>query len=437
MTIMYLLLRRLLWHKISARVLYLLAKSAILYYLIPLPFLKRWYKEAIQAFLWKNQMEAAHISLAWTNYAVHVEGGLHVNIYARIQVLLVLVWLAGASFRIAKQVSEYTRLTRRFAVCAERIMSDRHRELISEFRERFGVKRNVTLYQGLEGESAESFGITKPVITCDREPGSREAELLISHEMVHIKRMDVLWSILLDFASFLHWWNLFMVKLYRDFERISECSCDETVMAGKSKEEIDEYLRILIKEALGKKELPIRWKNGFGENAEKIKERMENLKMNKKWNRITAGLLVAALTFANSMTVFAYRDVLHVEVAEDASQDEIEYTTDGDIYVFAPDDASEEEIQEFETLEELEGLMDICYDCQFMDEEGNVYPIAEDDGVEPYCDHNYVSGTSSIHKKYSDGSCEVRRYQAQRCSKCGYILQGDWIGTSTYAVCPH
>lgn len=437
MTIMYLLLRRLLWHKISARVLYLLAKSAILYYLIPLPFLKRWYKEAIQAFLWKNQMEAARISLAWTNYAVHAEGGLHVNIYARIQVLLVLVWLAGASFRIAKQVSEYTRLTRRFAVCAERIMSERHRELISEFRERFGVKRKVTLYQGLEGESAESFGITKPVITCDREPGSREAELLISHEMVHIKRMDVLWSILLDFASFLHWWNPFMVKLYRDFERISECSCDETVMAGKSKEEVDEYLHILIKEALGKKELPIRWKNGFGENAEKIRERMENLKMNKKWNRISAGLLVAALTFANSMTVFAYRDVLHVEVAEDASQDEIETHLDKDTAMFVPDEAEEEVTQEFEMLEELEELVEIRYDRQFTDESGKIFPIVEDDGVEPHCNHTFVSGTFTEHGKISGGGCEVRQYRAQRCSKCGYVILGDLISTTTYVTCPH
>lgn len=146
---------------------------------------------------------------------------------------------------------------------------------------------------------------------------------------------------------------------------------------------------------------------------------------------------MAALTFANSMTVFAYRDVLHVEVAEDASRDEIEYTTDGDIFMFSPDETGEKEAQEFEVLEEMEEMLEIRYDRQFIDEEGNVYPIAEDDGVEPYCNHNYVSGTSSIHKSYSDGSCEVRNYKAQRCSICGYVLQGDRISVTTYDVCPH
>ena len=49
------------------------------------------------------------------------------------------------------------------------------------------------------------------------------------------------------------------------------------------------------------KEVSLRWKSGFGDSTQKMKERMENLMRKKKWNRVAAVALVAALTFANSI----------------------------------------------------------------------------------------------------------------------------------------
>ncbi len=60
MTGIYLLLRYLFKGKISARLYYLLAKVAVIYYLIPLPFLKGWYKGGVKpAFAWKTDVGGA------------------------------------------------------------------------------------------------------------------------------------------------------------------------------------------------------------------------------------------------------------------------------------------------------------------------------------------------------------------------------------------
>lgn len=227
-----------------------------------------------------------------------------------------------------------------------------------------------------------------------------------------------------------------MWMLYRRFERDCECSCDETAMQGKSETEVKKYLRLLIEEAREHKKrrrVSLRWKAGFSNNAKKIKERMDNLMKNKKWNRFAACVLVAALTFANSMTVFAYRDTHHVEVTGDVSPEEIENYLDLDVAEFVPDEIDGNGAEELELLE----VDKICYDRQFTDESGNIYPVSEDDSVEPYCDHTYEPGTYSTHRKLSGGGCEVNNYKAQRCSKCGYVLQGEQIGWHKYDVCPH
>lgn len=439
MTGIYLLLRYLFKDKICARLYDLLARVAILYYLVPLPYLKKYYAAVIR-FLWpEGSLEVSRVPLTWRNHIVHAEGAMHANIFASIQTAAAIVWLSGICLLMARQVTEYVRLVRLAAGYADRVMTPEQRAFLDSLKEQYGIRRRVFLYEAPTKDYTITFGFFCPVIVCGRETASRETELLVRHELVHIRRMDAFWKMFMQFAAMLHWWNPLVWILRRDFEQVCECSCDEIVMREKTKEEVKEYLRLMIEEAREKKteNVSVRWKSGFGDDAQKIKERMENLMKRKKWNRVAAVTLVAALAFANSMTVFAYRDTFHEEVADNASQEEIEKALEEDTFLFVPEGTGGEETQEFELLDETDYESDILFADQFTDEAGNIYPIVEDGMIEPHCDHTYVTGTATTHRKLSDGGCEVSKYNAQRCSKCGYVIRGAWISTLTYATCPH
>lgn len=437
MTVTCWLLRFLLRNRISARSYYLLAKAAVLYYLIPLPFLKGWYSKVLRVIVPEDKMEIAHISLARINYMVNADGSVYVNRYAKNQIGMVLIWLTVAIFLMARRLVKYFRSVRWIAGYTSTKMTDRQKTYIVGLKEEYGIRRNVLLYQGETGDSSMTFGIYRPVIICGREVGSREAELLIRHELVHIKRLDALWKMFMQFVIFLHWCNPVMWSLYFALDRFCELSCDETVMRGKAKTEVDEYLLLLIEEAQReeehkKKKISLKWKVGFSSSMRRVRERMDNLMKNKRWNRFAVGTLVAALIFANSMTAFAYRDAASETIQDGASQEHIEKVLESDMVLFEPEETDGESIVDFDMPEEIE----IQYDRQFTDEEGNIYPVPE---VEPQwgCDHDYVSGTETRHNKNSDGSCEVTQYKAQRCSKCGHLVQGDLISSHYYAVCPH
>lgn len=437
MTCLYLLTRCLLRKKLSAGAYYLLAKAAVLYYLIPLPFLKSWYREIVPTTMWENRREPARIPLLLTKHTVLASGDIHTNNYAVIQAAIAIVWLSGACVLLTKRLIAYLRITRQFVRYAEVKMTDREKAFVDRLRKEYGVRRRVSFIPAQDDEPTFTFGIYSPMIICGKETESREAEILARHEMVHIKRLDVLWKILIEFMTFLHWWNPLMWKLYRDFKVVCECSCDEAAMHGKTEGEIKEYLRLLIEEAREKKEeaLPTRWKNSFGSNAKDINERMDNLMSKKnKWNRFATGVLAAALIFANSMTVFAYRDGVSEVLPEDASQEEIEKTLNYDaVVVFASDSDETEVSEDYHLKPEIEFL----YESQFTDEEGNVYPIYDDEGISTYCNHVYKSGTAEYHLKLSGGGCQVDEYYADRCVKCGQIIRGAWIATYTWATCPH
>ena len=434
MTVIYLLAKYLLRDKISARLHYLVAKAAVLYYLIPLPFLKGWYRELINAVMPKKQMAMAQITLKWTNYVVRGEEKRYLNSYAIFQITLIAVWLLVACLLLLRQIVEYLQTIRWFVKHADRNMTASQRAVLESLKGEFRIKRRVMVFQGQNGEPTMTFGIFKPIILCGRPLESREAELLLRHEMVHIKRWDILWKVLIQLVRFLHLWNPVMWFLWKDFERVSEWACDETVVQGRSEEEVNEYVRLLIAEAqdLGKHKKPaLRWNAGFGKNAKRLKERMDNLMRRKKWNKIAAVTLVTVLAFANSITVFAYRDVHQEEWSEEAEQNLLEEEVDSDIFAFVSDETGEEEV---ETVD-LKNVSKILYENQFVDEEGNIYPIT--DPVQRGCSHDFVSGKAQKHYPKSNGGCEVREYRAQMCNLCGYVIMGDLINTVTFAVCPH
>ena len=157
---------------------------------------------------------------------------------------------------------------------------------------------------------------------------------------------------------------------------------------------------------------------------------MDNLMKNRKWNRVATGVLATVLVFANSITVFAYQDTFHREIEEDLSDEEIERKLAEDTFLFVSDESVMEE--DNEVFEETQFL----YEKQFVDEEGNIYPI--EDGV-PYrgCNHTFVHGKSYGHYKMSNGGCIVDVYDADLCSKCNYVVEHFKISTTTYTVCPH
>lgn len=435
---LYFLLKCLLKDNVSSRLYYLIIKEAILFFLIPLPFLKGWYRKVIRIAIPKGQMKGVQIPVAWAKYVVHAGEKMYVNFYMIIQATAVSVWLLIACIMMVRFLLKYFQIRRVILKYEDTDMTEKQKLFLAELKKQYGVRRPVILCQGRDEDHTMTFGYCRPVIICDKDIDSREAEIHVRHEMVHIKRLDTLWKLFTRFVVILHWWNPIAWKLRREFERVCEYSCDEIVMQGRTREEVKEYLRLLIDEACVASETEaasLEWQNGFADDMENMRERIRNLMKTKKWNRYVAGLLAAVLAFANSMTVFAYRDTYHQEVPANISQEEVmEYLQTVD-FSFTPDGADGEELAKLKPMEEIE----IMYDMQFVDMEGNIYPYSDEDTMTTYrsCSHDFVSGKGTDHIKYSDGSCKIIEYRAQRCDICGYVIRGEEINVITYKVCPH
>ncbi len=74
----------------------------------------------------------------------------------------------------------------------------------------------------------------------------RYMDFVLNHELVHIKRLDMLWKSCMVLALSLYWMNPFIWAMYILFVRDLEIACDERIIKKFGKESSSEYAYALV-----------------------------------------------------------------------------------------------------------------------------------------------------------------------------------------------
>ena len=144
-----------------------------------------------------------------------------------------------------------------------------------------------------------TFGIFKPVILFPKNTDWQdEASLryVLTHELTHIKRFDVLTKWLLAAALCVHWFNPLVWVMYILANRDIEVACDETVVWNFGEKAKSAYAMVLM----GLEERKSGFSplcNNFAKNA--IKERIDvimRIKRNSIMSMVLAFVLIASMT---------------------------------------------------------------------------------------------------------------------------------------------
>ena len=142
---------------------------------------------------------------------------------------LLAVWVLGALVWTARLVPGLVAL-RRVARRGERWNAP----VLAEAARLAGVTRPVTLLRSREVQVPATWGVRRPVIALPQAAASWTPErlrLVLVHELVHVRRQDVIVEALLWLAGALYWFHpavwLATARLRLERER----ACDEAVLA--------------------------------------------------------------------------------------------------------------------------------------------------------------------------------------------------------------
>jgi len=148
--------------------------------------------------------------------------------------ILTAIWLTGVTFFTARLIYQTYYLRNELKRATPYTVDN-----LRQYTERISVRRAPSIKISSELQSPIICGILKPVILLPSHCKTWSAETLemvILHELGHLKRRD-LWSIgLANLCCALHWYNPFVWKLKRRFLNQCEFACDaEVLSAGADK----------------------------------------------------------------------------------------------------------------------------------------------------------------------------------------------------------
>lgn len=432
--IMYLIISKAGSNLLTPGAKYILLRIALIYFLIPLPNVRSFY------------LGILHNIFGWDPYAdtnLHIEGAkavfvgdssLFLSDTFEYVLAFFLVWFSVALFILISRMIRQRREMRHIHKNSRCLEEPRELSRLEALRQEYGIRRKVTVYIcRLDNVASMTCGVWKPEIIIPEKVSEDAMELVIRHELVHIKRFDAFIRILTTFAVSFHWFNPFIYCLRNHLDMQCEFSCDEKAMRSMDDGQLCLYAKTILKQARDssgeegspEEKLMVSLTGGGKQIEERIVCIMKRKEKGSKAHAVRAAIVVTAAVLLNSLTVFAYDDVNQISVSQQSQEIQTELNS------------ISESVGGYYIESGYSDAAEITYDEQFTDEEGNVYSAGR--GIQPssICNHTYQAGTYQTHTKSTDGGCTVKVYSAKRCTGCGLIVIMEYLNTITYATCTH
>ena len=109
-----------------------------------------------------------------------------------------------------------------------------------------GLRKPLQVYTAAVG-SPMIVGAIKPTLLLpEMELSTEQLSLVFRHELIHYRRRDIWYKLLLMLANAIHWFNPMVWLMVHAADRDLELSCDEAVVAGRDEAYREEYGRCLL-----------------------------------------------------------------------------------------------------------------------------------------------------------------------------------------------
>lgn len=140
---------------------------------------------------------------------------------------MLLVWLVCAILLAAYFVIGYTCMVRRFR--GTRLAPQ---PSIDALLDRFRFSRDPRICVSNSRRAPLTFGVFRPTVLLpeDLPIGDTQFQLVLAHELAHIRRKDCLRKLLLTVCLCLYWWNPLVWMMVWLANRDMELACDEAVL---------------------------------------------------------------------------------------------------------------------------------------------------------------------------------------------------------------
>lgn len=206
------------------------------------------------------------------------------------------LWLLGACLLLARQLIGYAVEVHAIHRWLVPVKDARILRIVSEQKADLHAKTSFVVAECREISSPMVIGFFKHTLLLPHGTRSRTDEELtyaIRHELIHLKRHDLWYKLLITAANSFHWFNPIMYLMFREASADLEISCDALTIEQSSDEIREAYGRTIIT-FLPERTHAIKLSTHFTGGVTTMKNRLENIIVPSK-NKKGVSLFIACI----------------------------------------------------------------------------------------------------------------------------------------------
>lgn len=164
--------------------------------------------------------------------------------------ILFIIYIIGAIIYLAYEIFSYIAFYHNVLRWSRKISNDELVTILKKEKQRLDIKQNVALIISKKVSSPMLLGLFKPTLILPVGIYSTdELIMILTHELVHLKRHDIWYKTILMFTGAVHWFNPFVYFMIRQANKDMEQSCDDYVLKDATVELRKFYCSIILKMA--------------------------------------------------------------------------------------------------------------------------------------------------------------------------------------------
>lgn len=155
-------------------------------------------------------------------------------------------WAAGTALFLLWQLGSYLALRAKLSRSRRPLGDEAILAVLEKESAAAGRQKPLPVYTAAVG-SPMIVGAIKPTLLLpEMELTAEQLSLVFRHELIHYRRRDIWYKLLLMLANAIHWFNPMVWLMVYAADRDLELSCDEAVVAGRDEAYREEYGRCLL-----------------------------------------------------------------------------------------------------------------------------------------------------------------------------------------------
>lgn len=365
-------------------------KAFTVFLIIPIGFILRFVisSEKAQSSITsiKNSVVAAPVSSGAVNFQMIAENQ-HISIWTKLVSTgpqwIPVIWSVGACVVMIYLICVYIHFSNNIRKNSKRIQSKHIDQIQTEFLATHKEKKPLSVYQSDKIPSPMIVGIFKPAIFIPKTDYTvLDLQIILTHELTHYLRNDLLHKGLFIVALILHWYNPFVHMMTKAAGKDLEMCCDQDSIKGKDKTFKSDYSDVIMSEIINQKQIKGALFACMGGDKKTMEERFKNIFNRKK--RKGGIVFLGALAVVVAFSIFAYANDHDVPDFTNAQYQQLLEKTIVD--KADADKARSEEKKDmiyYQPYKELENFDELAESV--MDENGNydIYEVYALVGMEP------------------------------------------------------